>query len=37
MDKLLKVVIITVLCLLFVKVSFAAERVVVCEMIGNEG
>lgn len=36
MQKLIKVFIGAVLCLLFVNISFAAERVVVCEMIGDE-
>lgn len=36
MPKLYKVLISIALCLLFVNVGFAAERVVVCEMIGDE-
>lgn len=36
MPNLFKVLISLVLCILFVNTSFAAERVVVCEMIGDE-
>lgn len=36
MDRLYKVLISIMLCLLFANAGFAAERVVVCEMIGDE-
>lgn len=36
MHSLYKVLISIIMCLLFVHISFAAERVVVCEMIGDE-
>jgi hypothetical protein len=36
MQNLFKVLISLVLCILFVNTSFAAERVVVCEHIGDE-
>ena len=36
MQKLLKVLLGVVLCIMFVNRSFAAERVVVCEHIGDE-
>ena len=36
MQKLYKVLISIIMCLLFVQTGFAAERVVVCEIIGDE-
>lgn len=36
MKNLFKVLLGLILCILFLNTSFAAERVVVCEMIGDE-
>ena len=36
MHRLYKVLISMIMCLLFAHFAFAAERVVVCEMIGDE-
>ncbi len=36
MHELYKILLSLVLCIVFVNTCFAAERVVVCEMIGDE-